>query len=37
MDISPIDFNISPNDGTYQALYLQGYSAAKTFFTSKQL
>jgi NTE family protein len=32
MDISPIDFNISPNDATYQILYRQGYAAAEAYF-----
>lgn len=33
-DISPIDFNVTPNDATYQMLYLQGYTACETYFTS---
>lgn len=31
-NISPIDFNISTNDKTYQTLYQQGYIAVKAYF-----
>ncbi|MDF2941904.1 MAG: patatin-like phospholipase family protein [Herbinix sp.] len=33
MDISPIDFNIHPNDKRYRSLYYQGYSATEAFFS----
>jgi len=33
LNISPIDFNISPNDETYKKLYSAGYSAAEEYFT----
>ncbi len=32
LDLSPVDFNVSPNDETYQKLYYQGYSAAQAYF-----
>lgn len=32
VELSPTDFNVSPNDEIYQSLYQQGYSAAKTYF-----
>ncbi|HWT76286.1 MAG TPA: hypothetical protein VN258_16425 [Mobilitalea sp.] len=35
LHISPIAFNISPEDETYQLLYHQGYTAAKEYFTEK--
>lgn len=32
LDISPLNFNITTNDDTYQKLYYQGYSAAQSYF-----
>ncbi len=34
-EISPLDFNITVNDATYQFLYNQGYDAAKEFFRAR--
>lgn len=33
LDISPVDFNLSPHEETYKRLYSQGYFAAKNYFT----
>ena len=32
LDVSPVDFNVSPNDHLYNFLYNQGYDAAKAYF-----
>ena len=34
LDISPVDFDVSPNDDTYNFLYSQGYHAAETYFSA---
>lgn len=34
-DVSFIDFNITPNDETYNFLYEQGYKAAKNYFENR--
>lgn len=36
-DISPVDFDISTGDNTYQFLYNQGYKAAKVYFDNIML
>jgi NTE family protein len=35
LELSPVDFNISPGDETYRKLYSQGYLAAEAYFLQK--
>lgn len=37
LEVSPVDFNVSPNDDTYNFLYTQGYNAAKAYFSKTKL
>lgn len=34
LELSPIDFNVTPEDEAYQTLYSQGYLAAQAYFMS---
>lgn len=36
-DVSPFDFNISPNDATYHFLYEQGYRCTEFFFSTNKI